>query len=246
MRLKDKIAIITGASNGMGESESRLFSKEGATVVLSDVDEIRGEQVAEQIRQDGGSAVFFGADVSNKDDWRSLLDYTLRKFGRLDILVNNAGISASAFEKDDLDAWDKLMDINSKSVYIGTQMAGEIMQKAQKGSIVNISSIFGVVGGEAGHPAYHASKAAVRNLTKALALRLAQYGVRVNSVHPGYMTPMVSNKSAGGGEDRGSKCPMMRQGKPIEVAYGVLFLASDEASYITGAELAIDGGFLAR
>lgn len=229
----------------MGESEARLFSKEGATVVLSDIDENRGEKVAEQIRQDGGSAFFFGADVSNKHDWSSLLDFTLRKFGRLDILVNNAGISASAFEKDDLDAWDKLMDINSKSVYIGTQMAGEIMQKAQKGSIVNISSIFGMVGGETGHPAYHASKAAVRNLTKALALRLAPYGVRVNSVHPGYMTPMVSNKSAGG-VDRASKCPMMRQGEPIEVAYGVLFLASDEASYITGAELAIDGGFLAR
>ena len=245
MRLKDKIAIITGASNGMGESEARLFSKEGATVVLSDIDEIRGEKVAEQIRHDGGSADFFRADVSNKHDWRSLLDYTLSKFGRLDILVNNAGISGSAFEKDDLDAWDKLMDINSKSVYIGTQMAGEIMQKAQKGSIVNISSIFGVVGGDTGHPAYHASKAAVRNLTKALALRLAQHGVRVNSVHPGYMTPMVSNKSTAG-IDRGSKCPMMRQGEPIEVAYGVLFLASDEASYITGAELAIDGGFLAR
>ncbi|CAM4349291.1 Glucose 1-dehydrogenase [Bordetella tumbae] len=244
MRLKNKIAIITGAANGMGEAEARLFAQEGATVVLSDIDDVRGELVAGQIRLDGGQATFFKADVSRTDDWKALLDHAVSTHSRLDILINNAGISSSSFGIDDLDAWDTLMDVNSKSVYIGSQLAAEIMKKAGRGSIVNISSIFGIVGGETGHPAYHASKAAVRNVSKALAVRLASHGVRVNSVHPGYMTPMVSSNAAG--VDRASKSPMMRLGQPIEVAYGVLFLASDEASFVTGAELAIDGGFLAR
>lgn len=135
------------------------------------------------------------------------------------------------------------MDINVRSVYLGSQMASEIMIKAGKCAIVNISSIFGIVGGDTGHPAYHASKAAVRNLTKALAVRLAPHGVCVNSIHPGYMTPMSSSKAVGMVRD--SKSPMLRMGQQIEVAYGVLFLASDEASYITGSELAIDGGYLA-
>jgi len=244
MRLKDKVAIVTGAANGMGEAEARLFAQEGAIVALTDIDEARGRQVAEQICLEGGQAAFIKADASRTDDWKMLLDHVVSTHGRLDILVNNAGISSSAFAIDDLDAWDTLMDINSKSVYIGSHLAAEIMKKRGSGSIVNISSIFGIAGGETGHPAYHASKAAVRNLSKALAVRLAAHGVRVNSVHPGYMTPMVSSKASG--VDRASKCPMMRLGQPMEVAYGVLFLASDEASYITGAELAIDGGFLAR
>jgi len=244
MRLKDKVAIVTGAANGMGESEARLFAKEGAIVVLSDINEERGQHVAEQIRHDGGQASFVQADVSNKNDWRTLLDYTTTKHDRLDILINNAGISSTSFKVDDVDAWDTLMNINGKSVYLGSQLAGEIMVKAKTGSIVNISSIFGIVGGEAGHPSYHASKAAVRNVTKALAVRFAAHGVRVNSVHPGYMTPMQSATVAVA--DRALKCPMLRQGEPIEVAYAALFLASNEASYITGAELAVDGGFLAR
>lgn len=245
MRLKDKVAIVTGASGGMGEAEARLFAREGATVILTDIDEPLGEVVAEQIRDEGCKATFYAADVSNHKDWKALLEYTLSTYGQLDVLVNNAGISSSAFDKTDVDVWDKLMDINSKSVYLGTQMAGDIMTRSKRGSIVNISSIFGMVGGEVGHPAYHASKAAVRNLTKAMAVRFAPQNVRVNSVHPGYMTPMRTSKAAAG-MDRDSKSPMLRQGKPIEVAYGVLFLASDEASYVTGAELAIDGGFLAR
>lgn len=242
MRLKDKVAIVTGASNGIGEAEARLFAKEGATVILTDIDESRGQTIARSIQGDGGRAGFHRADASSQADWERVFEHTLSQFGRLDILINNAGISSSSYNIEDLDAWDPLLNVNAKSVYLGTQLAGDIMKEAGRGSIVNTSSIFGIAGGTTGHPAYHASKAAVRNLTKAIAVRLAPYGVRVNSVHPGYMTPMVTSRA--GAADRGSKSPMGRVGQPIEVAYGVLFLASDEASYVTGTELVIDGGFL--
>lgn len=242
MRLKDKVAIITGAGNGMGEADARLFAGEGAAVVLTDMDEARGQAVAADISQQGGKASFLRADASSEADWHAVLDHTLKMHGKLDILVNNAGISATAVDPESIEAWDRLIDVNAKSVYLGTQLASAIMTKAGRGSIVNISSIYGIVGSPTGHPAYHASKAAVRNLTKAMAVRLAPHGVRVNSVHPGFMTPMVTstNKRA----NRDTLAPMGRTGKPIEVAYGVLFLASDEASYVTGTELVIDGGFL--
>lgn len=242
MRLKDKVAIITGASNGMGEADARLFATEGAAVVLTDIDEARGQTVAEEIVKAGGRASFIRADASSEPDWRAVMAHTLKLHGQLDILVNNAGISSSAVDPASLQAWDKLMSINAGSAYLGTQIASDVMVKAGRGSIVNISSIYGIVGGPVGHPAYFASKAAVRNLTKAMAVRLAPHGVRVNSVHPGFMTPMLSAKKARA--DRETLSPMGRSGRPIEVAYGVLFLASDEASYVTGTELVIDGGFL--
>lgn len=248
MRLKNKIAIITGASNGIGEAEARLFAKEGATVLLTDVDVFSGKNVAEQIRNNNGLAEFRKADASSKTDWEDLFEYALKRFGRLDILVNNAGISSSSFSPENLDAWDELININAKSAYLGTQLASEIMKNSGGGSIINTSSIFGIAGGVTGHPAYHASKAAVRNLTKAMAVRMAPHSVRINSVHPGYMTPMVSSKVTGAvaNAERAAKSPMGRLGKPIDVAYGVLYLASDEASYVTGTELVIDGGFLSQ
>jgi NAD(P)-dependent dehydrogenase (short-subunit alcohol dehydrogenase family) len=242
MRLKDKVAIITGAANGMGEADARLFSAEGAAVVLTDLDQARGQSVAAQIVKEGGRASFIKADASSEADWHEVLAHALKLHGRLDILVNNAGISSSSVDSTSTEAWDRLININAKSAYLGTQLASEVMKKAGSGSIVNISSIYGNVGGPTGHPAYHASKAAVRNLTKAMAVRLAPHGVRVNSVHPGFMTPMTTAKNARPGRD--TLAPMGRTGRPIEVAYGVLFLASDEASYATGTELVIDGGFL--
>ncbi len=242
MRLQNKVAIITGAGNGMGEADARLFAREGARLVLTDLDETRGQLVVADIVKDGGQASFLKADASSEADWRGVLDHALNLHGQLDILVNNAGISSSSADPESIDAWDRLININAKSAYLGTQLASEIMKKAGRGSIVNISSIYGNVGGPTGHPAYHASKAAVRNLTKAMAVRLAPHGVRVNSVHPGFMTPMVSAMKAR--PNRDVLAPMGRTGKPIEVAYGVLFLASDEASYVTGTELVIDGGFL--
>jgi NAD(P)-dependent dehydrogenase (short-subunit alcohol dehydrogenase family) len=242
MRLKDKVAIITGAANGMGEADARLFADQGAALVLTDLDEARGRAVADDIACQGAKASFLRADASSEADWNAVLDQCQKLHGRLDILVNNAGISASAVDPESIEGWDRLIAINARSVYLGTQLASAVMKKAGRGSIVNISSIYGIVGSPTGHPAYHAAKAAVRNLTKAMAVRLAPHGVRVNSVHPGFMTPMVSSTSKRANRD--TLAPMGRTGQPIEVAYGVLFLASDEASYVTGTELVIDGGFL--
>lgn len=244
MRLKDKVAIITGAANGMGEADARLFVREGASVVLTDLDEVRGRKVAEDIGRDGGVAAFLRCNAASKDDWQALLDHTCATFGRIDIVVNNAGISASAVKPSDLDAWDYILDVNAKSCYLGTQMAGDLMKKAGRGAIVNMSSIYGLVGGPTGHPGYHASKAAIGNMTKAMAARLAPYGVRVNSVHPGFMTVMTSATPEYGTKNRGAYSAMGRIGQPIEAAHAVCFLASDEASYITGAELVVDGGAL--
>lgn len=244
MRLKDKVAIITGAANGLGESDARLFAKEGASVVLTDLDEIRGRKIAEEICRDGGEAAFVRSDAASKADWHALLEHTCATWGRVDILVNNAGISASSANPTDLDAWDRFMDVNARSVYLGTQMAGDLMKTAGRGAIVNVSSIYGIVGGPGGHPGYHASKAAVRNMSKAMAARLGPHGVRVNSVHPGFMTPMASATKEFAVQDGGTYSAMGRIGQPIEVAFAVLFLSSDEASYITGSELVVDGGVL--
>ena len=168
-------------------------------------------------------------------------------YGRLDILVNNAGISGSSVgDPDGLDGWHRIIAVNQTSVFLGTKLAAEQMAKTGGGSIVNISSIMGFVGGAGGHPAYHASKGAVRIYSKAAAVRYGPLGVRVNTVHPGYMPPMLNATNAGERADKIALTPLRRIGEPIEVAYGVLFLASDEASFVTGAELVIDGGFIAQ
>jgi len=165
----------------------------------------------------------------------------------LDILVNNAGISSSSVgDPDRLEGWDRIIAVNQTSVFLGTKLAAEQMAKTGGGSIVNISSIMGFVGSTSGHPAYHASKGAVRIYSKAAAVRYGPSGVRVNTVHPGYMPPMLNATNAGERDDKIAATPLRRIGKPIEVAYGVLFLASDEASFITGTELVIDGGFIAQ
>ena len=169
--------------------------------------------------------------------------------GGLDILVNNAGISSTSVDDNlDTEAWHRIMGVNSTGVFLGTKTAAETMKDQGGGSIVNISSIMGFVGGGYGHPAYHASKGAVRIFTKAMAVKYGPFGIRVNSVHPGFMPPMVSsNHAVAGDRDRYiSQTPLRRTGKTSEVAYGVLFLSSDEASFITGTELVIDGGYIAQ
>ncbi len=247
MRLKDKIAIVTGGAHGMGEAEARLFAKEGARVVIADVLPREGETVADEIRGAGGDARFIRADVTSDADWDALIAATLAAHGRLDILVNNAGISGSAVgDPDGIEGWERLLAVNLTSVFLGTRRAAAEMARTGGGSIVNISSIMGIVGGADGHPGYHATKAAVRNYTKAAAVRYGPSGVRVNSVHPGYLPVMLNGTNAGGRESKIALTPLRRIGKPIEVAYGVLFLASDEASFVTGAELVIDGGFIAH
>lgn len=249
MRLEGKVAIISGAANGMGAEEARLFAREGASVVVADLDEDAGRQVEAQITDSGGEANHIYVDVTSEDSWRQLVAATVERYGKLDILVNNAGLSSSSYaDPMDTEGWRNIMDVNATGVFLGTKYAIPEMIKIGGGSIVNISSIMGLVGGEGGHPAYHASKGAVRIFTKATAVRYGPDGIRANSVHPGFMPPMRSARHADP-ENRGEHVrltPLRRTGETIEVANGVLFLASDEASFVTGTELVIDGGFTAR
>ncbi len=247
MRLKDKVAIVTGGANGMGEAEVRLFAKEGAAVVIADVLVEQGQALAADINASQGRARFIRTDVTSETDWQRLIAETVASYGRLDILVNNAGISGSSVgEHDDLAGWQKLLTVNAASVFLGTKLAAAAMAPNGRGSIVNISSIMGFIGNADGHPGYAASKGAVRLYTKAAASKYGPSGVRVNSVHPGYMPPMLNATNAGGRASKIEATPLRRLGEPIEVAYGVLFLASDEASFVTGTELVIDGGYIAQ
>ena len=249
MRLEGKVALITGAAHGMGAEEARLFAREGAKVVIADIREDDARKVEAEISEAGGESMVIMLDVSQEDQWQTSVAAIVARFGRLDILVNNAGISGSG-ERDSgsTEAWDRLMDINAKSVFLGMKHAIPEMEKNGGGAIVNISSISGFVGQEAIHPGYNASKGAVRLVTKAAAVQHAKSGVRVNSVRPGMLPPMLTSFQAGdpAREAMNAAVPMGREGEPIEVANAVLFLASDEASYITGTELIVDGGFTAK
>jgi NAD(P)-dependent dehydrogenase (short-subunit alcohol dehydrogenase family) len=249
MRLSGKVAIVTGAANGMGQSEAMIFAREGAKVAVADVLEAEGRQVADKIKAAGGQATFVKLDVASEAGWEKAVKATVDAFGRLDVLVNNAGISGT-FDPDTLStsAWDRLMEINAKGVFLGMKHAIPAMQRAGGGSIVNISSISGVVGQLGIHMAYNASKGAVRTMTKSAAVQFAKDGIRVNSVHPGMLPPMKSSKGSADPAWRDKMIravPLKREGRVEEVAHAVLFLASDEASYITGVELPVDGGFLA-
>ena len=247
MRLKDKVAIVTGGAHGMGEAEARLFAKEGAAVVVADRLEKEGQAVAADICASQGRAIFVPIDVTSETDWQNLIARTIAAYGRLDILVNNAGISGSAVgPHDELAGWTRLLEVNATSVFLGTKLAAAEMAKTGGGSIVNISSIMGFVANAEGHPGYSASKGAVRLYTKSAAVRYGPSGVRVNSVHPGYLPPMLNATNQGMRASKIEATPLRRLGEPIEVAYGVLFLASDEASFVTGTELVIYGGYIAQ
>jgi len=249
MRLEGKVAIISGAANGMGESEAKLFAREGAKVVIADMAEDEGRKVEAEIAEAGGEAVFIRLDVTDEQNWKDAVAATVSRFGKLDILVNNAGISGS-HDKDIMstDAWDRLMEVNAKGVFLGIKYAIPEMLNAGGGSIVNISSISGFVGQDYTHMGYNASKGAVRIMTKSAAVMHAKDGIRVNSVHPGIMPPMRTSTTTADPERRKQmieRVPMGREGRREEVGFAVLFLASDEASYITGTELVVDGGYLA-
>ena len=194
MRLEGKVALISGAANGMGADEARLFATEGARVVIGDILEDQGKKLEAEIEESGGQAIFVRLDVTFEADWVSAIETVISKFGKLDILVNNAGVSSrSVDDPSSLENWNRIMNINSTGVFLGTKQAVPHMQNAGAGSIVNMSSIMGLVGGESGHPAYNASKGSVRLLTKTTAVRYGKDGIRANSVHPGYMPPMLSN-----------------------------------------------------
>ena len=246
MRLGGKVALISGGASGMGQSEAIIFAKEGAKVVVADVLEAEGRQVADGL---GGAGRFVRLDVTSEAAWQEAMAATLSHFGKLDVLVNNAGISGT-FDPDTLStsAWDRLMDVNAKGVFLGMKHAIPLMKKAGGGAIVNISSVSGFVGQNGIHMAYNASKGAVRLMTKSAAVQYARKGIRVNSVHPGVLPAMRSSKATADPAFREKMLagvPMRREGRVEEVAYAVLFLASDEASYITGTELVVDGGWLA-
>lgn len=250
MRLKGKVAIITGGASGMGACEAEMLAKEGAVVVVADIMEDAGRQVEARINEAGWKAIFVQLDVTDEEQWATVIAQTVHKFGKIDILVNNAGISGT-YQPDlmDSEAFDKTMTINSRGVFLGMKCAAKQMERSGGGAIVNISSISGLVGQEHVHMGYSASKGAVRLMTKAAAVQFAKKNIRVNSVHPGVMPPMVS--AVGSAEPsiiqkQLASVPMGRQGLREEVAYAVLFLASDESSYITGVELPVDGGYTAQ
>lgn len=246
-RLSGKVALISGAARGMGESEARLFAREGAQVVLGDILEDQGRAAVENITQQGGSVTFVPLDVTREQDWQRAVETVEQTYGRLDILVNNAGIVRMApLDETSLEAWNEVIGVNQTGVFLGMKHAVPAMRRAGGGSIVNISSIAGLIG-LPNIPAYQASKGAVRLLTKNAAVQYATDKIRVNSVHPGRIeTPMTAPLAPERREMLLRLTPLGRDGTAEEVAYGVLYLASDESSYVTGTELVIDGGYTAR
>ena len=248
MRLKNKVALITGAAHGMGEATARLFAREGAKVIVADVLEREGETVVQSIVANGGSAMFVRLDVAEEQQWIAAMAATIARYGRLDVLVNNAGISGAVPDRMSTEYFDRLMSINARGTFLGVKYAVAEMQKTGGGAIVNLSSISGFVGQAFVHMGYNAAKAAIRVLTKSAAVQYGKDGIRVNSVHPGMMPPMLTSVTAADPALREkvlATVPLGRAGTADEAAWAVLFLASDEASYITGTELVVDGGYLA-
>jgi len=251
-RVQGKVAIVTGAASGLGAASARRLAQEGACVMLTDRSVAAGEAAAEAILAIGGKAAFMAHDVASEEDWAAVVAGALKGFGRIDVLVNNAGMGGGApLMEMSLADWRALLAINLDGVFLGMRAVGAAMAQAG-GSIINLSSILGKVG-QAGAGAYCASKGGVLMLTKAAALEWAPLKIRVNSIHPGYIdTPMVSqalHNAENGNEMRDliiSRHAMGRLGLPREIADGVVFLASDEASFMTGAELVIDGGYTAQ
>lgn len=247
MRLGGKVALITGAASGMGAAEARLFAREGAAVALADMLAEPGRALAAEIGDAGGKAMFLALDVTDDAAWQATIATVVNRFGRLDILVNNAGISTTGADLPMSEPeWDRLMAVNAKGAFLGLRHAVPAMQRAGGGAVVNIGSIAAFKGQAGLHPAYGASKAAIVGLTRSAALRHAAAGIRVNAVHPGFMPPMRTARSVDPAwrARMVGQVPMGREGRVEEVAAAVLFLASDDSSYITGADLAVDGGML--
>ena len=249
-RLENKVALISGGARGMGAVEAKLFAGEGARVVIGDVLEDEGRKTEAEINETGGECLFLNLDVTSESSWNQAVAATIARFGKLDILVNNAGIfRTEGVEETSEELWDQVMEINAKGVFLGTKQAIPEMRKAGGGSIVNISSVAGLTGGT-GSAAYRASKGAVRLFTKSTAIQYAKEGIRANSVHPGIIeTPMTAPNLMADDASRNrsaARHPLGRVGQPEDVAYGVLFLTSDESSFMTGSELVIDGGLTAQ
>ena len=249
MRVANKCALVTGAASGMGAATARLLAREGAKVAVADMLEPEGRAVVAEIAAAGGTAMFLKLDVTEEPQWEAAVAAVTEAWGRLDVLVNNAGISGSATnDLYDTGLWDRIMAVNARGVFLGVKYGVAAMRAGGGGSIVNLSSISGVVGQERIHSAYNASKAAVRLLTKSVAVQEGAAGIRVNSIHPGLMPPMRTSGATADPVFRAKMLghvPLGRAGEVDEVAYAILFLASDESSYMTGSEMHVDGGYLA-
>ena len=250
MRLEGKVAIITGGARGQGATEARMFASEGARVVIGDIRDELGMQVEAEIRELGGHAVYLHLDVTSDDDWQRAVETAEQQFGKVDVLVNNAAIVLRKdIEETTADDWDNIMDINAKGVFLGTRAVIPAMRRAGGGSIINISSISGLV--SIGPPAYIATKGAVRLFTKSTAIQYASENIRANSIHPGSVDTDMRREGMGDQtpeeiQARIDNIPLGRVGTTEDISYGALFLASDESSFMTGSELVIDGGYTAK
>ncbi len=250
MRLEGKVAIITGGARGQGATEARMFAREGAKVVIGDIRDEQGMQVEAEIRELGGEAVYLHLDVTSADDWQRAIETAEQQFGKVDVLVNNAAIVLRKdIEETTGEDWDNIMEINAKGVFLGTKAAIPAMRRAGGGSIINISSISGLVA--IGPPAYIATKGAVRLFTKSTAIQYASENIRANSIHPGSVDTDMRREGMGSQTEeeiqaRVDNIPLGRVGTTEDISYGALFLASDESSFMTGSELVIDGGYTAK
>ena len=250
-RLDGKVALISGGARGMGASEARMFAAEGAAVVIGDILDDEGEATAASIRAEGRHCDYHRLDVTSESDWRDAVAAAVAMHGKLNVLVNNAGIGSNPFRihEEPVELWDATMDVNLKGVFLGTRAAIPAMLEGGGGSIINISSQLGIVAVPYNGAAYQTAKGGVRILTKATALQYAGEGIRVNSVHPG---PIVTEMTRAGRDSPErlammlARIPMGRYGEPEEVANAVLYLASDESSFVTGSEVVVDGGWTAQ
>ena len=248
-RLAGRVALVTGAGSGIDAATARRLAAEGAAVLVTDIQDDSGNRVAAEIGQADGQAAYAHLDVTAAEQWAAAVGLAVSTFGGLDILVNNAGLGDLAvIEETSLDDWGRTIDVDQTGVFLGMKTSGAALAASAHGSVINISSIFGASGGFGTSPAYHAAKGAVRTLTKNIALHWADRGVRVNSVHPGFIDTPLLDQAKGTPVEQAmvDVTPMGRLGQPDEVAAGVAYLASDDASFVTGLELYIDGGYMAR
>lgn len=246
-RLDGKVALVSGGASGIGAAHARIFAAEGAKLVAGDLQEDKGRAVVEAVNRDGGEAVFVHLDVARQADWERAVGEAVSRFGKLTTLINNAGIYwPRGTEEETLEGWNTMISVNQTGVWLGMKAAVPAMREAGGGAIVNISSLYGLIGSP-GSITYHATKGAVRLMTKSAALEYVKAGIRVNSIHPGQIdTPILSGLTPDQNEQIRAATPMGRLGRPEEIAYGSLYLCSDEAAYTTGAELVIDGGWFAQ
>jgi NAD(P)-dependent dehydrogenase (short-subunit alcohol dehydrogenase family) len=248
-RLGGRVALITGAASGIGKATAQRLAEEGAAVLVTDIQVEAGESTAGDINEAGGRAAFARHDVTSESDWEAACARAVEEFGALDILVNNAGMGdIKPIEETSLAEWERTVAIDQTGVFLGMKVAAPHLKRSEHASVINISSIFGSSGGFGVSPAYHAAKGAVRTLTKNVALHWATEGVRVNSIHPGFIaTPILEqSRNTPIWDGMTALTPMGRLGRPEDIAAGVAYLASDDAAFVTGLELYIDGGYMAR